>query len=142
MATTYTTISFYPPPSPYSPILPFSRYSQGHRPRHEGGGAGGDPSQSTSTLLPMVMQGGVGVGGIPPQQQMSVHIPTTTNTLNSQASMSGQSSLQGQDHHALTNRVTYGMPSSVGALGAQPHRSLTSMAPGTCNNYHNNNNYY
>ena len=50
------------------------------------------------------------------------------------ASISGQSSLQGGvDHNgnALTNRVTYGMPSSVGALGAQPQRSLTSMASGS-----------
>ena len=72
-------------------------------------------------------------GGIPPQP-MSVHIPTTSNAMTSQSSMiSGQQSGQGQGQdnfnngNGYTNRVTYGMTSSVGALGVQPHRSLTSM---------------
>ena len=44
----------------------------------------------------------------------------------------GQGPGQGPGGHSisdttLTNRVTYGMPASVGALGAQPQRSLTSM---------------
>ena len=56
--------------------------------------------------------------------------------MTSQSSMlSGQQNGQGQGQdnfnngagNGYTNRVTYGMTSSVGALGVQPHRSLTSM---------------